>query len=87
MEKHSTKGDLENYLRPLIPLDSMEEYYPISAKDQSKPHQFGKSVLRGREVEKEIFLVEVIEELEMLDAAGVRDRKTQSKGIQNAEKW
>ena len=32
---------------PIIPLGSLVEYYPISAKDQSKIHQFGKNVLPG----------------------------------------
>ena len=32
---------------PIIPFCSLVEYYPISAKDQSKIHQFGKKVLPG----------------------------------------
>ena len=32
---------------PIIPFGSMIEYHPISAKDLSRPHQFGKSVLPG----------------------------------------
>ena len=32
---------------PIIPFDSLVEYYPISAKDQSRIHQFGKKVLPG----------------------------------------
>ena len=31
----------------IIPFDSLVEYHPISAKDQSKIHQFGKKVLPG----------------------------------------
>ena len=30
---------------PIIPFSSLVEYYPISAKDQSRIHQFGKKVL------------------------------------------
>ena len=30
---------------PIIPFGSLVEYYPISAKDQSRIHQFGKNVL------------------------------------------
>ena len=30
---------------PIIPFGSLVEYYPISAKDQSRIHQFGKKVL------------------------------------------
>ena len=32
---------------PIIPFGSLVEYYPISAKDQSRIHQFGKKVLPG----------------------------------------
>ena len=32
---------------PIIPFCSLVEYYPISAKDQSRIHQFGKKVLLG----------------------------------------
>ena len=32
---------------PIIPLGSLVEYYPITAKDQSRIHQFGEKVLPG----------------------------------------
>ena len=32
---------------PIIPFGSLVEYYPISAKDQSRIHQLGKKVLPG----------------------------------------
>ena len=32
---------------PIIPFGSLVEYYPISVKDQSRIHQFGKKVLPG----------------------------------------
>ena len=32
---------------PIIPFGSLVEYYPISAKDQSRIHQFRKKVLPG----------------------------------------
>ena len=32
---------------PVIPFSSMVEYHPITAKDQSRLHQFGKQVLPG----------------------------------------
>ena len=32
---------------PLIPIGAMVEYHPISARDQSRIHQFGKKVLPG----------------------------------------
>ena len=33
--------------RPVIPFGSLVEYYPITAKDQYRIHQFGKKVLPG----------------------------------------
>ena len=33
--------------RPIITFGSLVEYYPISAKDLSRIHQFGKKVLPG----------------------------------------
>ena len=35
----------EPFKEPIIPSGSLIEYYPISAKDQSRIHQFGKKVL------------------------------------------
>ena len=32
---------------PIIPLGSLDEYHPLTAKDQSRIHQFGKKVLPG----------------------------------------
>ena len=32
---------------PAIPFGSLVEYHPITAKDQSRTHQFGKKVLPG----------------------------------------
>ena len=32
---------------PIIPSGSLVEYHPITAKDQSRIHQFGKKVLPG----------------------------------------
>ena len=40
------KGDLENQ-GLVIPFGSLAEYHPVSAKDQSRLHQFGKKVLPG----------------------------------------
>ena len=35
----------EPFKGPIIPFGSLVVYYPISAKDQSRIHQFGKKVL------------------------------------------
>ena len=32
---------------PIIPFGSLVEYHPITSKDQSRIHQFGKKVLPG----------------------------------------
>ena len=32
---------------PIIPFGSLVEYHPVSAKDQSRIHQFGKKVVPG----------------------------------------
>ena len=37
----------EPFKGPIIPFGSLVEYYPISAKDQSRIHQFGNKVLPG----------------------------------------
>ena len=48
MGRRSMKDALENHLKDLIiPFGSLVEYYPISAKDQSRIHQFGEKVLPG----------------------------------------
>ena len=39
--------DVWPFKGPIIPLGSLVEYYPISAKDQSRILQFGKKVLPG----------------------------------------
>ena len=42
------KDVLGNYFKgPIIPFGSLVGYHLITAKDQSKIHQFGKQVLRG----------------------------------------
>ena len=48
MGRRPMKGVSGNHLKgPIIPLGALVEYYPISAKDQSRIHQFGKKVLLG----------------------------------------
>ena len=37
----------EPFKGPIIPFGSLVEYYPFTAKDQSRIHQFGKEVLPG----------------------------------------
>ena len=76
--------------RPIIPFGSMVVNHPISAKDMSRLHQFGKKVLPG------IFLgclfyagrmwkgdtpVTDIEELEMLDASEIHARRLNAREV------
>ena len=37
----------EPFKGPMIPCGAMVEYHPVSARDQSRPHQPGKKVLPG----------------------------------------
>ena len=43
---HERRFD-EPFHGPIIPFGAMVEYFPISAKDQSRLHQFGEQVLPG----------------------------------------
>ena len=76
--------------RPIIPFGSVVEYHPISAKDLSRLHQFGKKVLPGiflgyvffaRKIWKGDILVSDIEELEMMDASEIHARRLNAKEV------
>ena len=65
---------------PIIPFGSLVEYHPITAKDQSRIHQFGKKVLPGLFLGYALYaggiwkgdiLVADIEELETMDASDI----------------
>ena len=71
---------------PIIPFGSLVEYHPITAKDQSRIHQFGKKVLLGLflgyafyvgGIWKGDMMVADIEELETMDASEIYSKKTQ----------
>ena len=48
MGRLHTRDVLEKLFKePIVPFGSLVEYYPITAKDQSRIHQFGKKVLPG----------------------------------------
>ena len=66
----------------------MVEYHPISAKDQSKSHQFGKKVLPGLflgyalyagGIWKGYVLVADLEELETMDASEIYSKRLNAK--------
>ena len=67
---------------PIIPFGSLVEYYPLTAKDQSIIHQFGKNVLLGLflgyslhagGIWKGDILVADIEELETMERLSAKD--------------
>ena len=71
---------------PIIPFGSLVEYHPITAKDQSRIHQFGKNVLPGLFLGYALYaggiwkgdvLVADLEELETMDASEIYSKKTQ----------
>ena len=79
----------ELFKGPIIPFGSLVEYYPVSSKDQSRIHQFGKKVLPGLflgfalyagGIWKGDIMVADIEELETMDASEIYSKKTQFKG-------
>ena len=68
----------------------MVEYYPISAKDQSIIHQFGKKVLPGLFLGYALYtggiwkgdvLVADIEELETMDASEIYSKRLNAKEV------
>ena len=74
----------------VIPFGSMIEYHPVSAKDQSRFHQFGKKVLLGIFLRYAFYAGGIwngdivgadIEELDNLDASEVRTRRLIAKEV------
>ena len=68
----------------------MFEYHPISARDQSRLHQFGKQVLPGiflgcaliaEGIRKGDFLIADLEELEKWDASEIYPRRINAKEV------
>ena len=71
---------------PIIPFGSLVEYYPFTAKDQSRIHQFGKKVFPGLflgyalyagRIWQDDVLIADLEELETMDASENLLKKTQ----------
>ena len=65
---------------PVVPFGSLIEYHPITAKDQSRIHQFGKKVLPGLFLGYALYaggiwkgdvLIADLEELETMDASEI----------------
>ena len=76
---------------PIIPFGSLVEYHPITTKDQSRIHQFGKKVLpglflryalyAGREFGRVTYLVADFEELETMDASEIYSKRLNAKEV------
>ena len=75
---------------PIILFGSLFEYHPISAKDQSRIHQFGKKVLPGLFLGYALYagriwkgdtLVSDIEELETMDASEIYSKRLNAKEV------
>ena len=75
---------------PIISFGSLVEYYPISAKDQSRIHQFGKKVLPGLFLGYALYaggiwkgdiLAADIEELETMDASEIYSKRLNAKEV------
>ena len=75
---------------PTIPFGSLVEYYPISTKDQSRIHQFGKKVLPGLFLGYALYAVWIwkgelliadLEELETMDASEIFSKRLSAKEV------
>ena len=80
----------EPFNGPLVPFGSLVDYYPISAKDQSRIHQFGKKVLPGLFLGYALYaggiwkgdiLVADLEELETMDASEIYAKRFNAKEV------
>ena len=97
MGRHFMSGGSEYHFKgPVIPFGFMAEYHLVSAKDQSRLHQYGAKVLPGTffgcvlysgGIWKEDRLVADIKELKQMDASEIYSKKTQCKGSVKAPKW
>ena len=75
---------------PIIPFGSLFEYHPITAKEQSRIHQFGKKVLPGLFLAYALYagriwkgdvLVADLEELETMDASEIYSKRLNAKEV------
>ena len=78
------------FLGPIIPFGSLVEYHSITAKDQSRIHQFGKKVLPGLFLGYALYaggiwkgdvLVADLEELEKMDASEIYSKRLNAKEV------
>ena len=91
MGRRPMKDVFGNHLKgPIIPFGSLVEYHPITAKDQSRIHQFGKKVLPGLFLGYALYaggiwkgdvLVADLEELETMDASEIYSKRLNAKEV------
>ena len=74
----------------IVPFGSLVEYHPISAKDQSRIHQFGKKVIPGLFLGYALYaggiwkgdvLIADVEELETMDASEIYSKRLNAKEV------
>ena len=95
MGRRPMKDVLGNHLKDrLFPFGSLVEYHPITAKDQSRIHQFGKKVLPGLFLGYALFVGEIwkgdvliadLEELETMDASEIYSKRLNAKEVISPE--
>ena len=75
---------------PIIPFGSLVEYHPITARDQSRIHQFGKKVSPGLFLGYALYaggiwkgdvLIADLEELETMDASEIYSKRLNAKEV------
>ena len=80
----------EPFKEPTIPFGAILEYHPISVKDLSRLHRFGKKVLPGiflgyelhaGEIWKGDILIADFEELEKIDASEIHSERLNAKEV------
>ena len=91
MGKLHTRDVVGNHLKDrIIPFGSLVEYHPITAKDKSRIHQFGKKVLPGLFLGCSLYagwiwqgdvLIADLEELETMDASEIYSKRLNTKEV------
>ena len=91
MGRRPRKDVLGSHLKDLsFQFGSLVEYYPITAKDQSRIHQFGKKVLPGLFLGYALYaggiwkgdvLIADLEELETMDASEIYSKRLNAKEV------
>ena len=91
MGRRPKKDVLGNHFEgPIIPFGSLVEYHHITAKDQSRIHQFGKKVLPGLFLGYALYaggiwkgdvLIADLEDLETMDASEIYSKRLNAKEV------